>query len=409
MLLNYSNIQKKYLIEIILAENIKNSQGSLTLFDVIAIFLRNKKKIFIFTGLVCVISVIVYFFVLDLIYMSTASIKSSGKQAGLLGNIDLGLAEGAGLDDIGLGGGRSARELAAYEEILLSRRCIEPLIIKFGLMERDEYDFMDDAIKEFREEKLVITQEKLAGVMYVSVLDKDKVLAKEMVEFLLEQLDKINIELNVTSARNNREFIESRYLQVRQDLINAEDSLKSFQLIYGIAPDLQTKAAVQSLFTMEAELKAEEVKLDVLKKILSGDQPEVMTQEAKVNSLRDKIQKINTSTDLSDLLRLGNSPQIVMEFLRLQREVEIQTKILTFLLPLYEQAKIEEKRETPTIIILDKPTVADKKTKPKRLTMVLVWTFVAFVISLVFFIIADFNKDSLIRIIKENLKSGKST
>jgi capsule polysaccharide export protein KpsE/RkpR len=183
----------------------------------------------------------------------------------------------------------------------------------------------------------------------------------------------------VLTAKNNREFIEKRYFQAKEDLTKAEDSLKSFQIIYGVAPDLQIRAAAQSVFTMEAELKAEEVKLDVIKKMLSSDQPEVRLQEAKVNSLKEKIASIQASTDLNDFLRLGNSPQIGLSYLRLQRELEIQTKILTFLLPLFEQAKIEEKRETPTILILDKPVVSERKKKPKRLTMVLAVTFVGFI------------------------------
>lgn len=172
-------------------------------------------------------------------------------------------------------------------------------------------------------------------------------------------------------------------------MTKAEDSLKSFQLIYGVAPDLQIKAVAQSAFTLEAELKAEEVKLDVLKKILSSDQPEVKTQEAKVTSIKNKVSEIQTSTDINDLLSLGNSPQIAMSFLRLQREVEIQTKILTFLLPIYEQAKIEERRETPTIIVLDKPVVADRKSKPKRLTMVIIWSFLGFLTAIFYFIIRN--------------------
>jgi uncharacterized protein involved in exopolysaccharide biosynthesis len=78
-----------------------------------------------------------------------------------------------------------------------------------------------------------------------------------------------------------------------------------------------------------------------------------------------------------------------MNYLRLQREVEIQTKIVTFLLPIYEQAKIEEKRETPTILIIDNPKVAERKSKPKRLTMVVVLTIVGFFVVNVYFIIKD--------------------
>ncbi len=365
------------------------SINSLTLLEVITIILNNKKKILWTTGIICLISIVLYFFVFDLIYLSTASIKSSNKGGGLLGSLSENIPDLSDIGDIGIGGGKSSKELASYEEILQSRLCLEELIVKFGLLERDDYKYLEDAIEDFRKNKLTISQEKLAGVMYIGVYDKNPIFAKEMVEFLLQKLDKINIELSTTDAKNNREFIEKRYYQAKTDLALAEDSLKAFQMIYGIAPDLQIKAAAQSVFTLEAELKAEEVKLDVVKKLLSTDQPEVKLQEAKVNSLKSKITDINVSTDLNDFLRLGNSPQIALAFLRLQRDMEIQNKILAFILPLYEQAKIEEKRETPTILVLDKPFVAERKKKPKRLTMVVIWTFVGFIFSSLFFIIKN--------------------
>lgn len=374
-------MEKKNLSEV------KDNERGLSLLELITVFFKNKNKIFLFTGIVTVVSIILYFFVFDLVYESSASLRSSSKSSGLLGALDGGLPDIGGLDDIGLGGGKSAKELAAYEQILISRRCIEVIVNRFSLMQRDEYRYMEDAVKSFREDQLKIEMDKISGIMIIRVLDKNPVYAKEMVETLLSELDRINIELNVVNARNNREFIERRYFLAKEDLAKSEDSLKSFQLIYGIAPDLQIKAAAQSVFSLEAELKAEEVKLDVLKKILSADQPEVKTQEAKVNSLRDKIGEINMSTDLNEFLRLGNSPQIALEFLRLQREMEIQTKILTFILPLYEQSKIEEKRETPTILVLDKPFVSERKSKPKRLTMVLVMTMIGFLLSYCFFIL----------------------
>lgn len=366
---------------------VDTKERGISLLEIVSIFLQNKKKIFLITGIICIISIVLYFLVFDLIYFSTATIKSSSKSSGLLGSLEGGIPDIGGLDDIGIGGGgKSAKELAAYEEILISRRCLEDLITHFNLMERDDYKYIEDAIKNFRENKLVLSQERLAGILYVGVFDKDPLLAKEMVEYLLQKLDKINIDLNVLNAKNNREFIENRYNQARIDLKNTEDSLKQFQLVYGLSPDLQFKAAAQSQYSLEAELKAEEVKLDILKKILSPDQTEVKTQETKIASLKNKVEEIKNSTDLNEILRLGNSPTILMSFLRYQREVEIQSKIVSFLLPLYEQAKIEEKRETPTILILDKPYVAEKKSKPKRLTMVLVWTFLGFVLSNIVFV-----------------------
>lgn len=371
-------------------EKVEMKSSPLTIIDIISIILRKKNKILIFAGIICVISVILYFFVFDVIYYSNATIKSSSKTSSLMSVLESGgLPDIGGLDDIGIGGGKSAKELASYEEILNSRRCIEELIVKFGLKERDDHRFMEDAIKDFKTNKMVLNQSKLAGILEIGVYDKDPVLAKEMLEYLLNQLDKINIEMNILNAKNNREFIEKRYIQAKQDLSSSEDSLKSYQMIYGIAPDMQIKASAQSVFTLEAELKSEEVKLEVIKKVLSADQPEVKLQESKVNALRTKISEVQNSTDLNDFIRLGNSPQIALNYLRLVRNVEIQNKILTFMIPVYEQSKIEEQRETPTILILDKPYIAEKKSKPKRLTMVAILTLVAFVMGSSFYVMKD--------------------
>lgn len=365
-------------------ENVDNSkmETKFSMFNLMLILIKRKKFISFFTLFVCIISVVLYFFIFDLIFFSNATVKTPNKTSGIFGALQ-GLSEGIGdLDDLSsMGGGKSSKELASYENIIISRRCLEEFVLKFNLMEREEYRFIEDAIKDVRENKIKLDIDKPSSTLSIGVYDKDPVLAKEMVDFLLEKLNSINIEINVLNAKNNREFIEKRYYQAKDDLTKAEDSLKSFQLVYGIAPDLQIKASAQSVFTLEAELKAEEVKLDVIKKILSSEEPEVKLQESKVNSLRSKISEIETSTDLNDFLRLGNSPQIAISFLRLQRDIEIQTKILSFVLPIYEQAKIEEKRETPTVLILDKPYVAERKTKPKRLTMTLVFTFVGFVIA----------------------------
>lgn len=368
--------------------NNQNLNSSLTLIDLIHLFTKNFKKIVIITGLFCIISIILYFFVFKLIFLSDATIKSSVKSSGLMSVLDGGgLPDIGGLDDIGLSGSKSAKELAVYEEILKSRRCLEALILHFKIMEKEEYLFLEDAVKDFRENRLTIKQDKLSGIMSIGIYDEDPIVAKDMLVFLLDILDKINIEMNVLNAKNNREFIEKRYNQAKEDLVKSEDSLKSFQLIYGIAPDMQIKASAQAVFSLEAELKAEEVKLDVIKNILSNNEPEVKLQESKVNSLRTKISEVQTSTDLTDFLRLGNSPQIAQTYLRLVRDVEIQTKILSFMVPIYEQAKIEEKRETPTVIILDQPNIAERKSKPKRLTMVLIITFLGFFSATSFFIL----------------------
>lgn len=63
--------------------------------------------------------------------------------------------------------------------------------------------------------------------------------------------------------------------------------------------------------------------------------------------------------------RYQDSPQLVFEYARLQRRVEIQQQVYISLAQSYEQARIEEVRNTPVITVVDDPE--DAMPEPRRL------------------------------------------
>lgn len=339
-----------------------------TLSDFINIYREKKKRIITISIIMGILAAIVVYFIMDPIFLSYGTIKTSGKVVGLNFGIP-----GSEIGDFGevLTGTSYTKELAFYENILTSRRCLEEVIVKYNLMEENGYKNMQRVIKDFRENILYTVKDKISGTMDVGVYDKDPALAKEISQFLIQQLDKINIELNLLNAKNQREFIEERYKQSTEKLITAEDSLKLFQDQFGISPDAQIRAASEIELQLEAEIESEKIKLELLQKILSADQDEIKLQLEKINALEKRLSNIQNSTDGSSKLQLKGSPDIVLKFVRLKRQVEIQNKILSVLLPLYEQSKIEEKREIPTILVLDQPFIPDEKTKPKRIITIL--------------------------------------
>jgi len=373
--------------------NINPKKKELTVLDYIGILNGNKNIILIITIVLTILSVIVAFFIIPPIYQSVAVIKTANsKSSGLSSLLGAGSAGFSELADIGeiAGGGGSSKELALYENILGSRRNLEEVIVKFKLNDDWEYRYMQDAIKYFKTSVLEVSKDKLAGTLTIGIFDKDPQRSKEIADFMITQLNKINIELNVQNAKNNREFIEQRYILARNELKKAEDSLKSYQDDYGIAPDMQAKVSTEVEIKLESEIKTEEVKLDLLKKLISPDQSEVKIQEEKIASLKKQLQGINGSEyNGYGLLNLKNKPTIILNYFRLVREVEIQNKILTFLLPLFEQAKIEENRQTPTILVIDYPYVPERKAKPKRIYIILATLFVSFFGSFGFFVVKE--------------------
>lgn len=361
------------------------SSDGFKVIDLVRILREKKKPILIVTSIVFLISIVVSFFILDPIFFSSATVKTTSSKSGLGGLIG-GIPDISDLSNITGELGGSTKELALYENILNSRRCIEETIIKFNLNGEWEFKYWVDAIKHFRKNIMEINKDKMAGTMEIGIYDKNPQRAKEIVDFLVYQLNKINTELNVQNAKNNRQFIEQRYNIVKSDLTKAEDSLKNYQEANGIAPDVTIRAVAQSEVEIEMQIKSEEVKLDLLKGIFSPDQSEVTAQIEKINSMKEQLNSIRNSKPENSSLTLKGAPDKIMNFLRLQRDVEIQNKILTFIVPIFEQAKIEENKETPSILILDQAFVADKKSKPKRLIVVAVSTFLAFAAITLFFI-----------------------
>jgi capsule polysaccharide export protein KpsE/RkpR len=355
----------------------------------IKLFLENKKIIFLFTGLTLILSILYVIFILDPIFLSKAKLKSSNSSGGLSSLISQSLPDLGDIGDLagGIGGGSSSKALALYENILLSRRCVEETINKFGLMDAYKIEKMEDAVKLFRTELIVIEKDKPAGTLEIGIYDKDPVKAKDMVQFLVDQLNKLNTELNVQDAKNHRVFIEGRAEIIKEDLKKTEDKMEEYQNKYGIAPDLMVKAVTQSQIQLEVDIKTEEVKLDLLKKMVSPNEPEVISQQNKIDALKKQLAQTQNSNFGDDLLSLKGSPSKIIEYIRLARNIEIQNKLLAFITPVLEQAKIEENNKTPSLLILDYPNVPDKKAKPKRVYIVLALTFIAFICAYLYFYI----------------------
>jgi len=360
-----------------------------SLVHLISILLDNKKAIIITSTIVGLLTAFVMFFYLDPIFLSSTVVKTSNKSsASTLTSL---LGEGIpDFSDIGnLTGGSGAKEMALYEDILISRRNIEETILKFQLNNEWEFKYFEEAVKNFRENILEIKKNKISGTMEIGVYDKYPERAKQIVEFLIYQLNKISTELNVQNARNNREFIEKRYFDAKEQLKIVEDSMRTFQDQYGLAPDIVAKASVQGEVQLEAEIKAEEVKLEMLQKILSPGQSEIKLQEEKITLLKKQLNEIKNVENPESSISQKGKPQLVLNYLRLVRNLEIQNKIVLFLLPIYEQARIEEFKEMPSVIILDAPNIPEKKVKPKRLTMTALAAFASFLMAFGFFVVKE--------------------
>jgi len=286
-------------------------------------------------------------------------------------------------------------ELDKYIAILKSATITDDVIKKFDL--RKEYnmedDYYEDVVKKWQKNLELEIQEE--GNLTITVYSKDRKKCAEIANYLVEKLNEINTQLSVTNAKANREFIEKRYLQNLEDINKLETQMKEFQQKYGVmAIPEQIEATVKSMADIYLEMYKKEIEYNVVKQNYGEDHPLTKLSKTNLTELRKKIDQINQGTDISQkdvklLIPFKTAPKLANEYLKIYRNLEIQYKILEFIQPLYEQAKVEEVRNTPSVLVLDKAGPPEKKAKPR----IRIYFMIGFISSLILGLFIVFTRE----------------
>jgi len=112
-----------------------------------------------------------------------------------------------------------------------------------------------------------------------------------------------------------------------------------------------------------------------------------------VAEMQAQLQKLSAGAEQADhdlILAVNDIPELGKKYLFLQRDIEVQKTIYQLLMQQYEQAKIQEAKDSPTIQVLDPPSLAQKRTKPKRAIIVITSAIVSFFLSLLIMWIKEF-------------------
>jgi uncharacterized protein involved in exopolysaccharide biosynthesis len=362
--------------------------------DYIAVLARQKKLIVRLVGISLLTAIVLLYLVIPRWYKSTAVVMPP-KQKNTLGLLSSITRATSSFRTLGLG--PVSEDLSQLQTIVASRRVRETVVKKFDLIKVYDVDTMEKALREL-EGNVSVALGKEDVSLEIAVLDTDPVRAAEMANFFVETLDKVYLELSVSEARRNREFLERRYLGNMKDLKDAEEAFKAFQQKYGVysVPD-QVKAAVEAAATLESRVAMKEVQLGLLSQSTTQDNPMRQSVVLELGQLRRQLAIMKHGSGKGEGSSLvfapfDKAPEIGLLYLRNLRDIELQGKLLEFLLPLYEQAKIEEQRDTPSVIVLDAGVPAVKPSKPKRMIILALVGAGMFIISYLIALFREFLK-----------------
>lgn len=262
-----------------------------------------------------------------------------------------------------------------YAEMIKSRTIAERVIDRFNLMKLYEVKYREDARKKLLRDALDIKVSRKSGIITVSVEDKDPERAAQMANAFVEELKNLSKGLAITEASQRRLFFEEQLKDVRLALAKSEEELKRFGEKTGaIKVDEQAKALIESIANLRAHIAAKEVELKVMRTYSTPSNPDLQRAEEALKGLKLELAKLEAKggQNPDPLLPAGRIPEIGTEYIRKLRDFKFNETLYELLTKQYELAKLDEARDPVIIQVIDKAEPPDKKSKPKRMLMIMI-------------------------------------
>ncbi|MEO1076505.1 MAG: Wzz/FepE/Etk N-terminal domain-containing protein, partial [Bacteroidota bacterium] len=203
-------------------------------------------------AVVSVVAVVITLLLPNIYRAETRVLQPEGGDLGLSGILQSVAPGAASL----LGGDTGS--FTRYLAILDARTMMDTVVDEFDLLtvyeiEPDDEEARSKAIRELR--KNVTFEVSLEyDYMGIQVLDKSPERAAAVANFFVDELNRRHVDLSSSSARQNREFIESRVLEAEGDLDSALVELQRFQEENGVLElDVQVEAFLRSVADVQAQ------------------------------------------------------------------------------------------------------------------------------------------------------------
>ena len=172
---------------------------------------------------------------------------------------------------------------ALFIGVLHSHTVEDSVINKFDLRKVYWVSRMEDARKEL-EERTSISEDRKSGIITIRVRDRRKERAQAMAQAYVDQLNIAVATLSTSSARRERQFLESRLQAVKQDLDQAARDFSQFAS-KNSAIDIteQGKAMVEAAARLQGELIAAEAQRQGLEQIYTSNNSRVRSAQANID------------------------------------------------------------------------------------------------------------------------------
>ncbi|HZL68087.1 MAG TPA: GNVR domain-containing protein [Candidatus Limnocylindrales bacterium] len=355
---------------------------------VLQVLANNKMRILKVTLAAALLALIVSL-LLPKMYTATTTIlppqQNQSAATALVGQI--GVLSGLSGADLGL---KNPSDL--FVALLKCRSVQDGIVNRFDLRRVYWVKQFQDARKKLNSRSDIMAGDE--GLISISVSDRDPQRAAAMANAYVDQLRSLNQNLAVSEAAQRRLFYQEKLDAEREELAQSELALKEAQEKSGlIQPDAQSRAIIDAVAGIRAQVGIKEVQLQVMRTYATADNPDLKRAEQELAGLRGQLAQLERSTGA-----LGNGnleiptrrlPEVELDYIRRARELKYHEALYEFLSKQLEAARIDEAKEAVVVQVVDKAVVPEKKSGPRRMLIVLVTTAAASFLSCLWVLLAE--------------------
>ncbi len=354
------------------------AQGRSTV-DALVLFGR-RWRLLAASGLFGMMLAIAYYFVAPKWYQSEilivpkeSSLGGLGAASAMLGQLPL---------DVGGASSLMSSDAERIAAILMSRSTSDAVIQKFDLMGRYDVEKIEHARKKLW--SLCGTRvDRKPNLVALTCEDKDPAVARDMAEYFGRVGDQGFRRIAISSASEERKFLEKRAAEARQDLDKASQALRNFQEKHQII-DLpeQSKAVVSAMAALEGDLISKRIQLSYLSGFVSrnessaeqlGRQIDVLNEELHgLERRRAPDDKTDARPSKGDAARAGSAlfppamevPALGYQIEALYRDLKIRETVYFLLTERFESLKVDEARDLSTFVVFDHAVLPTHRIRP---------------------------------------------
>ncbi len=278
-----------------------------------------------------------------------------------------------------------------YARMLRSRSIAERIMTQFNLGRRYETTTQLETYEALMDHaQFNVTGE---GLLSITVEDRNPDTAAAIANAYTEEINRLSQDITSSRARENRTFVEQRLNQVRLELDSARAALERFQRTNrAVDFDEQTRLAVEQASGLKVSLAEVELDLQMSERRLGPDNPGLQDLKRKRDIIRRQLEQLELGGPDSSYFSMpvASIPALKGQYETLYSRVRVNESLYNTLLEQLEQAKIEEQRQSPTITVLDRASVPELRSRPKRSLIVLGSAGAAFLIAVLMAVLFEY-------------------